>query len=149
MRSVPDVTGDGARAIVEHVIAAAGAAGRAVSVAVVDRAGVLVALQRMTPAPGFSAELAIAKARTAAAFGRSTVEMESVCEGRSAFTTGFLAQGAWYVGRGGHPLRFGGEIVGGVGVSGDAAEHEDHWAADAALVLDQLDQSQGHRGAQP
>ena len=132
---VADITFEGARRILDAVIARATEHGCAVSVAVVDVAGGTVALARMTGAPRFSAELAVTKARTAATFGRSTAAMEAVCAERPAFATGFLLHGEWYVGRGGHPVAVDGAVVGGVGVSGDSADHEDAWASEAAAIL--------------
>ncbi|MFI6977120.1 heme-binding protein [Embleya sp. NPDC050154] len=127
-----DVAASAARAIVRDVVAAASAAGRAVSVAVVDGAGVPVAFERMDGALRFSADLAAAKARTAAAFGRPTAAMEELLGDRPVFAQSFVAQGSWYLGRGGHPLLIDGRPVGGVGVSGDAAEFEDELARAAA-----------------
>ncbi|MFF7245324.1 heme-binding protein [Embleya sp. NPDC008237] len=127
-----DVAASAARAIVRNVVAAASAAGRAVSVAVVDGAGVPVAFERMDGALRFSADLATAKARTAAAFGRATATMEEQLGDRPVFAQSFVQQGSWYLGRGGHPLLVDGRPVGGVGVSGDAAQYEDELARAAA-----------------
>ncbi|WP_331767116.1 heme-binding protein [Embleya sp. NBC_00896] len=130
-----DVGVAGARGIVGGVVDAASAAGRAVSVAVVDGAGVLVAFERMDGALRFSADLAAAKARTAAEFGRATAAMENVMRDRPVFAQSFVQQGSWYLGRGGYPLLVAGRPVGGVGVSGDAAELEDELAEAAAWLF--------------
>ncbi|MYW04095.1 heme-binding protein [Streptomyces sp. SID3343] len=127
-----DVSAEGARAVVRAVVEAATAAGCAVSVAVVDSAGVLVAFERMDGVLRFSADLAAAKARTSAAFGRPTASMEEVMRERPVFAQSFVQQGGWYLGRGGHPLSVDGRPAGGVGVSGDAAEVEDELARAAA-----------------
>jgi glc operon protein GlcG len=130
-----DVSIDGARAVVRAVVAAATAAGGAVSVAVVDSAGVLVAFERMDGVLRFSADLAAAKARTSAAFGRPTVSMEEVMRDRPVFAQSFVQQGGWYLGRGGYPLLIDGRPAGGVGVSGNTAEVEDELARAAAAAF--------------
>jgi uncharacterized protein GlcG (DUF336 family) len=84
-------------AAAEDLVAKAVAKGAPVSVAVVDPSGELLAFRRMDGAPAFSARLAIAKARTAAAFGRPTADMESLFEGRDWFGAGFLPLGPWFV----------------------------------------------------
>lgn len=108
------------------------ATGTPISVAVVDPNGELLAFERMDGAPAFSARLAIAKARTAAAFGRPTADMESLFEGRDWFGAGFLPLGPWFVSKGGAPILVDGECVGAVGMSGNTAEHEDALARELA-----------------
>jgi uncharacterized protein GlcG (DUF336 family) len=87
----------------------------AVSIAVVDAAGELVAFLRMDGAPFSSIDVSRAKARTAARFRRPTRALDS------ALTAGRLAilglEGATPV-EGGVPIVVGGEVVGAVGVSG-------------------------------
>ena len=96
-----------------------------ISVAVVDPNGELLAFQRTDDAPAFSVRLAIAKARTAAAFGRPTADMESLFDGRDWFGAGFLPLGPWFVSKGGAPIMVDGECVGAIGASGNTAAHED------------------------
>ena len=72
-----DISHHAARRLVDDVIAGATAAEAAVTVAVVDNSGVLVAFERMDGAPRFSAQIAIAKAHTAATFGNATSSMEA------------------------------------------------------------------------
>ncbi|MDI2132753.1 GlcG/HbpS family heme-binding protein [Yinghuangia seranimata] len=127
-----DVGDATARAMVERVVARARATGRAVTVAVVDSAGVLVAFARMDGALRFSAGLATEKARTAASFGRPTAFMESMMAERPVFAQSFTNQGNWYLGRGGYPLLHDGKPVGGIGVSGDEADFEDDLAREEA-----------------
>jgi glc operon protein GlcG len=132
VRASFDLTVDGARTIVRQVVDRADGAHRGVSVAVVDSAGVMLAFERMDGALRFSADLALAKARTAAAFGRATAEMEATFHDRPVFAHSFVLQGGWYLGRGGFPLLVDGRSAGGVGVSGDDAEFEERLALDAA-----------------
>src|ERR1700750_2369027 len=84
------------------------------AIAVVDRAGDLLAFQRMDGVRPASADLAIEKARTAARLQRPTAEIEeNINQGRTAFiTAGIMAL------RGGMPIRVNGEVVGAVGVAG-------------------------------
>ncbi|MCF2525789.1 GlcG/HbpS family heme-binding protein [Yinghuangia soli] len=127
-----EVGSSAARAIVAGIVAKAVASGCAVSVAVVDSAGTLVAFERMDGALRFSADLAVAKARTSAQFGRTTAFMEGLMDERLAFAQSFTNHGGWYLGRGGHPLLRAGHPVGGIGVSGDAADYEDELAREAS-----------------
>ena len=97
----------------------------AVSVAIVDEAGSLVAFHRMQGAPRFSADFAIAKARTSAAFSVPTSNLEELYKDRPAFAHSFVAQGGYFLGRGGVPIFAGGALVGAIGVSGDTAHGEE------------------------
>jgi uncharacterized protein GlcG (DUF336 family) len=126
------ITGEIAADIVRSVIGAEGADGPAISIAVVDDAGVLVAFQRMTGAPRFSADFAIAKARTAAAFGTETSRLEELYADRPVFAHSFIAQSGYFLGRGGVPILAGGLVVGAVGVSGADAHGEEDIARAAA-----------------
>jgi uncharacterized protein GlcG (DUF336 family) len=132
------INGEIAADVVRSVVGTAGSAGPPISIAVVDDAGVLVAFQRMTGAPRFSADFAIAKARTAAAFGTETSKLEELYADRPVFAHSFVAQGGYFIGRGGVPILADGTVVGAIGVSGaDAHGEEDiaHAAATEAGVL--------------
>src|SRR5713101_7881321 len=104
------------------------------AIAVVDRAGDLLAFQRMDNVRPASADLAIEKARTAARLQRSTAEIEdNINQGRTAFVTaGILAL------RGGVPIRINGEVVGAVGVAGLSMENDIGIANTAAAALSPL-----------
>ena len=134
------ITGDVAADVISAVVGAqrSAPAAVAVSIAVVDDAGALVAFQRMTGAPRFSADFAIAKARTAAAFGADTSRLEELYADRPVFAHSFVAKGGYFLGRGGVPVLVEGEVVGAIGVSGaDAHGEEDiaHAAATRASTL--------------
>ena len=126
------ITGEIAAEVIRDAVGAEGAAARAVSIAVVDDAGVLVAFQRMTDAPRFSADFAIAKARTAAAFGTETSHLEELYADRPVFAHSFVAQGGYFLGRGGVPVLVEGLVVGAIGVSGADAHGEEDVARTAA-----------------
>jgi uncharacterized protein GlcG (DUF336 family) len=130
-----DLSLEAARRLVHEVVGAAAAESVALTVAVVDGSGTLIAFERMDRAPRFSAQLAVAKARTAAAFGNPTSQLEAAFHDRAVFANTFASQGAWYFGRGGFPVRVDGELVGGIGVSGETAEREEELARRAAASL--------------
>ncbi len=114
-----------AAGLVSDAVARAQADGVGVSVAVVDEAGSLVAFQRMQGAPRFSADFAVAKARTSAAFSVPTSNLEELYKDRPAFAHSFVAQGSYFLGRGGMPIFSEGSLVGAIGVSGATAHGEE------------------------
>ena len=128
------ITGETGAAVVRSVLEEEGGGGRSVSIAVVDDAGALVAFQRMTGAPRFSADFAVAKARTAAAFGTETSRLEELYADRPVFAHSFVAQGGYFLGRGGVPIVVDGDVVGAVGVSGADAQGEEDVARAAARL---------------
>jgi glc operon protein GlcG len=101
------------------------------AIAVVDRAGDLIAFLRMDGVRPGSVDLAIGKARTAARLQRPTAEVEdNINHGRTAFVTaGIMAL------RGGMPVRLDGQIVGAVGVAGLSKETDTEISAAAAAAL--------------
>jgi glc operon protein GlcG len=101
------------------------------AIAVVDRAGDLIAFLRMDGVRPDSVDLAIGKARTAARLQRPTAEVEdNINQGRTAFVTaGIMAL------RGGVPVRVDGQVVGAVGVAGLSKETDTEISAAAAAAL--------------
>ena len=102
-------------------------------IAVVDSGGYLLAFARMDASPMLaSAELAPAKARTAALFGKPTKALEdAIHSGRVAATTaGFVEMD------GGVPLVVGGQTVGAIGVSTAQPDWDIAIAAAGAAALD-------------
>ena len=93
---------------------------RPVSIAVVDDAGVLLAFARMDGARGYTADLAIQKARSSALVG-----VASSILAKAGVQTG---------GAGGEPVLHDGNCVGAVGVSG-AKEEDDVSVARHAVRL--------------
>ena len=101
------------------------------AIAVVDRAGDLLAFERMDGVRAVSADLAIGKARTAARLQRPTEETEdSINQGRTAFVTADIMAL-----RGGVPVRVNGEVVGAVGVAGMSKETDTEIATAASAAL--------------
>jgi len=88
----------------------------AVTIAVVDDGGHLLWLQRLDGAAPISAQIAPAKARTAAVGRReSKVYEDMINQGRYSFLSAPTLEGLL---EGGVPILVGGECVGAVGVSG-------------------------------
>jgi glc operon protein GlcG len=116
MRSRPTLTADDARSIAAAAEAEARSNRWAVSIAVVDDGGHLLWLQRLDGAPPISAEIAPAKARTAALGRReSKVYEDMINQGRMSFLSAPALSGML---EGGVPVLVDGECVGAVGVSG-------------------------------
>ena len=132
LRPAPVVAADGAQRALAAAVAEARQQGWAVSIAVVDAAGELVAFLRMDGAPYSSIDVSRAKARTAARFRRPTRGLDS------ALTAGRLAilglEGATPV-EGGVPIVVGGEVVGAVGVSGVTSAQDAQVAQAGARVV--------------
>lgn len=109
------VASEGAERALAAAVAEARRQGWAVSIAIVDPAGELVAFLRMDGAPQASVDVARAKARTAARFRRPTRAFDStLTAGRLAI----LGLGDVTPVEGGVPIVINGEVVGAVGVSG-------------------------------
>jgi glc operon protein GlcG len=104
--------------------------GWTVAAAIVDPGGTLVYFERIDGTQNGSSDVAIAKARSAAAFKRPTkVFEEAVAAGRNVIMT---LPGAMPV-EGGLPIVDGGKVVGAIGVSG-ATSQQDGVCAQAALA---------------
>jgi glc operon protein GlcG len=101
--------------------------GLRVSIAVVDDAGALVHFSRLDGARSYSVDLAIRKARTAAALGVPTKILEEITRERPMHGVDMLAVS------GGAPIMVGGVCAGAIGVSGAKGE-EDHAIAQAGAV---------------
>ncbi len=118
MSALDGANGDMARAVLDAVLRAALEVGKPVSAAVVDAVGALLAFHRMDGAPRYSADFAIAKAKTSATFGTPTSALEELYATRPAFAQSFIAQGGYFLGRGGVPIVRDGVVLGALGVSG-------------------------------
>lgn len=132
----PALTLEDARAVAAAAEAEARAQGWAVSIAVVDDGGHLLWLQRLDGAAPISAQIAPAKARTAALGRReSRVYEETINQGRVSFLS---APGLEGMLEGGVPVLAGGHCVGAVGVSGvqSAQDAQIARAGIAALKLE-------------
>jgi len=112
--------------------------GYSVSVAVVDRAGQMVAFLRGDNTGPHTADLARRKAYTARTFRRSSLEWAQRTEGTALAGQRSLAD-VIPLG-GGLPIKVGDDTIGAVGVSGAPGQEKDEACARAALakVADQL-----------
>lgn len=107
--------------------------GIAISVAVVDRGGAILALVRDNAAPFQTSGVAEDKALTAASFGAPTGALGEALHGMGpAVFHGLLERPRMAAFGGGLPIMHNNERVGGLGVSGGTAE-EDELCAKAGL----------------
>ncbi len=121
VRDRPVLTLDGARLAVTAAEAEAVKRGLKVTIVVVDFAGVPIAMARMDDASLVGAEIATAKAKTAAGFNTSTGVYEQRLQKEGALrllTLPIVASD------GGYPVKLGGRTVGAVGVSGATSEED-------------------------
>ncbi len=116
MKTQPNLTLEDVRAIAAAAEAEAQKNQWAVTLAVVDAGGHLLWLQRLDGAAPISADIAPAKARTAALGRRETkVYEDMINQGRTSFLSAPTLQGML---EGGVPIMVDGQCAGAVGVSG-------------------------------
>jgi len=132
LREVRALTLDAAKAMAAAAERFAGERGWTVAIAVVDAAGGLILFHGLDDTQPCSQDVAVLKARTAARFHRPTKAFEDgIGGGRIALLTlpGLVAL------EGGLPIRAGGKIVGGIGVSGMASAQDGEVAAAGLAAL--------------
>lgn len=135
MNSKPFLSLEDARRIAAAAEAEARRHGWAVAIAVVDDGGHLIWLQRLDGAAPIAAQIAPAKARTAALGRRESRVYEEMINGpRAAFLS---APGLDGMLEGGVPIIVDGHCVGAVGVSG-VKSNEDAQIARAGIVALQV-----------
>lgn len=120
-----DVNAETARKVAAGTIAECQKNNWRVAVAVVDTHGALVHFERVDDTQIASYKIAIAKARAAATYRRSTrVFLDNIAKGNVAQMTlpGVIAS------PGGLPIVVGGKIVGAVGVSGVTGDQDEQCA---------------------
>ncbi|MBA4177937.1 MAG: hypothetical protein C0505_15485 [Leptothrix sp. (in: Bacteria)] len=116
MKTKPTLTLEDTRAMAAAAEAEAAKNGWAVTLAIVDDGGHLLWLQRLDGAAPISAEIAPAKARTAALGRReSKIYEDMINQGRVSFLSAPVLHGML---EGGVPIVVDGQVVGAVGVSG-------------------------------
>jgi glc operon protein GlcG len=122
MKSKPLLTLEDTDRMLAAARALAAERGFAVTIAIADDGGHLLALQRLDGAAPVSAAIATAKARTAALGRRESKAYEDMINGgRTAFVTAPLIDGML---EGGVPILIEGQCVGAVGVSGVKASED-------------------------
>lgn len=114
---------DNAKRIATATIAEASRKSLSISVAIVDAAGSLVYFEKMDNAQLGSINLAIDKARSAAAFKRPTKAFEDALVAGGAGLRILALTGAVPL-QGGLPIVLDGKIVGAIGVSGSSGQDE-------------------------
>ncbi|MER5326276.1 GlcG/HbpS family heme-binding protein [Streptosporangium roseum] len=119
---------ESAQQVVDTVTAAAQDRGHAVSVAVVDTAGHLVAFRRMDGALVGPVEVSIKKARTAALFGIDSGALGQGARPGGAIYTLEHTNGGLISFGGGVPLREAGQTFGAIGVAGATVEADEELA---------------------
>ena len=124
------ITQAAAAALIQAARAACDDIGIEATIAVTDNAGHLKAFERSDKAPFLTAEVAIDKAWTAASFGLATHVWNSIIGNSQvaqlAHRPRLVAVG------GGYPILNGGQVVGGLGISGGNAL-QDQQACEIAL----------------
>jgi glc operon protein GlcG len=121
--SRPGLTLEGARRVIAAAVAEASRNGWSGVIAVVDSAGMTIAMDRMDNAavPG-GVDIAPGKARSAALFRRPTSDLENAINGpRAALATA----GHFVMMTGGLPIIEKGQVVGAIGVSAETPQHDE------------------------
>ncbi|WLR52902.1 heme-binding protein [Bacillus tianshenii] len=118
------------------------------TICVSDDGGNVIALERMNGARITGAEIAIAKAYTAAGHRRSTHLFNKepngpVLPGNEAFGIQLMIPGKFAVFVGGFPIVVNGEVVGGIGISGGNGEQDTAVGTAALKALQQHLQKDG------
>jgi uncharacterized protein GlcG (DUF336 family) len=119
----PNVTLDQARKVSAAAEAEARRNGWPMAIAVVDNAGMLVSFQRIDNTQTASVQVAVDKAVSSAIYRRPSKVFQDGLAGGGAGLRLLNLRGASTV-EGGLPLYIDGKIVGGIGVSGMAADQD-------------------------
>jgi glc operon protein GlcG len=130
--SKAQLTAAAARAIAEAAAAEAERQNLRMSIAVVDDGGYLLYFMRMSESvAAASAEVAVAKARSAALFKRATLSWEEAAKDRAVIMKipNVVPLG------GGVPLMAGGVGIGAIGVSGASSTKDDEIAQAGAKLI--------------
>ena len=115
-----------ARTLVDGARAQAAELGKALSIAVVDYGGFVVLIERMDGARPMTPDIALSKAYSAAVMQRPTEMLENWRNSDPVFFTqvGRMGQHPIVATKGGYTLKRGGEIVGGLGISGGSPDED-------------------------
>jgi glc operon protein GlcG len=122
MNLIPTLTADDAERVLAASLLAARDAGVAVTIAIVDAAGALMALRRMDGARAYTVDLASRKARTAAAIGVGTAVLASLYAGKTPPAEMMTMPG-------GVPVLADRQTAGAIGISGATTEVDEAIAA--------------------
>lgn len=126
MKTVPKLTLDDARIMMDAAEAKATEIGQDMDIAITDDAGVLLMFHRMEGGRITSVDIAISKAFTAAAARKSTRDYGKVSQsGDPTFGIHVSNQGRFMIFAGGLPVFVDGEIVGGIGCSSGSPDQDE------------------------
>jgi uncharacterized protein GlcG (DUF336 family) len=132
-RLVHDLTREAALQMASLAHAAARREGIAIAVAIVDRGGHIILVDRMDGAAACAVPLAVSKAETAVmTLAPTRTWFDSTQPGRADWGMNLALAGRFNAMPGGAPISIAGDIVGGLGVSGGEAS-QDVACASAAL----------------
>lgn len=130
------VTAEATAIALQAAVAHAATLGIRINVAVTDAGGVLAGFLRMPGAFLHSVDIAIDKAYTAASFGFPTAQWMSILAQDEGLRIGLAERPRLVVFGGGLPIREGGVLIGGIGVSGGSAEQDELCARAGLAALD-------------
>jgi uncharacterized protein GlcG (DUF336 family) len=126
-----------AKAMIEAAERKATQMGHPFVIAIVDDSGVLKAFSRMDGAPLLSVQVAQDKAYTAVGFGMATDAWHDFVKDDPPLAMGAAAGiNRLIVFGGGYPIKLGGAVVGGIGVSGGHYSHDMEVAQAGLSALD-------------
>lgn len=128
-----DISPDAAQALVDAAIAHARQNEWEVAVAVVDRAGLLVAFRRTADVTVPAIDFAFDKAYTASTLRRTTADFFERSQSSPSLAAGLANRPRLMLWSGGLPLFDNGQCIGGIGVSG-AKDFQDVECAEAAIA---------------
>ena len=132
----PQLSFDGASAVLAAAVDAARRTSVEVCVAVCDLAGDAIVTARMDGAPRLSAQIALNKAWTVAGFnGMPTSMWWGAIKDDPSLVHGITHTPRLTIFAGGVPVVVDGAVVGSVGVSGGSAEQDNEIASAAAAVV--------------
>lgn len=127
---------DDARRVIAAAEKKAGELGQPMNIAIADEGGNLVAHVRMDGAWLGSIDISINKAFTARAFDVATKDLAAMSQsGGPFFGIHVSNHGRVMIFAGGVPLKRGGKVVGGIGVSGGSGEQDQLVAAAGAAAF--------------
>jgi uncharacterized protein GlcG (DUF336 family) len=118
-------------ALIDASLAACKKIGIEAAIAVTDAGGHLLAFQRTDDSLFLTAEIAVSKAWTAVSFGLATHVWNSLVSEHSQIAP-LTHHPRVMAGGGGYPIKLGGKLVGGIGISGGNYA-QDQEAAEVAL----------------
>jgi len=120
-----NITLAGAKRVRDHALLQASELGISVSVVVVDRSGVILLMETNEDAPPGAPEASIMKAKGASRYGTAThLTAEYLKNLPAPLASHALSLPDVCAFQGGAPIRFEGEVLGGVGVSGGSGEQD-------------------------